>query len=56
MITRTVYPENPPRVEYALTDEGRTFVPVLQRLCDWGWEYDQRHGQTVQPCAARIDG
>jgi len=56
LIEREVFAEVPPRVEYALTDEGRTFVPVLQRLCDWGWEYDQRHGQTVQPCAARIDG
>ena len=43
-------------VSRATFAEGRTFVPVLQRLCDWGWEYDQRHEQTVQPCATRIDG
>ena len=56
LVSRATFAEVPPRVEYALTDEGRTFVPVLQRLCDWGWEYDQRHEQTVQPCATRIDG
>jgi len=39
VITRTVYPEVPPRVEYAITDFGRTLIPILQALCDWGAEY-----------------
>lgn len=39
VITRTVYPEVPPRVEYAITDFGRTLIPILQALCNWGAEY-----------------
>ncbi|MEM7489818.1 MAG: helix-turn-helix domain-containing protein [Pseudomonadota bacterium] len=36
LIHREVYPEVPPRVEYSLTDRGRTLVPILRALRDWG--------------------
>ncbi len=36
LIARTVYPEIPPRVEYALTPRGRGLVPLLQAMEDWG--------------------
>ena len=36
LITRRQYPEIPPRVEYALTDRGKTLLPVLDALCLWG--------------------
>ncbi|MGD0079290.1 MAG: helix-turn-helix domain-containing protein [Methanoregula sp.] len=39
VIRRTVYPEVPPRVEYAITDFGRTLIPILQALCTWGAHY-----------------
>lgn len=39
VITRKVYPEVPPRVEYAITDFGKTLIPILQALCNWGAEY-----------------
>jgi DNA-binding HxlR family transcriptional regulator len=35
LVTRTVYAEVPPRVEYALTDLGRALVTPLNQLCDW---------------------
>ena len=35
LISRTVYPSTPPRVEYALTQLGRTLVELIQRLVDW---------------------
>ena len=35
-ITRVVYAEVPPRVEYSLTEFGKTVSPILDLLCDWG--------------------
>lgn len=39
IIKRTVYPEIPPKVEYSLTETGKTIKPVLKSLCEWGKEY-----------------
>jgi len=39
VITRKVYPEVPPRVEYSITDFGRTLIPILRALCTWGTQY-----------------
>ena len=36
IVTRHDFREVPPRVEYAITDFGRTLALVLQPLCDWG--------------------
>lgn len=36
LISRKVYPEVPPRVEYQLTDLGKSLEPVLKVLTDWG--------------------
>jgi DNA-binding HxlR family transcriptional regulator len=60
LVTRTVYPEIPPRVEYALTDLGRTLTEPLGALWDWAAAhqdevkasraaYDREH----QPAEAR---
>ena len=39
IITRTVYPEVPPRVEYALSDLGESMRPIMDALEIWGTEY-----------------
>ena len=39
IITRTVYPEVPPRVEYALSPLGETLGPILDAMATWGTEY-----------------
>lgn len=42
IITRTVYPEVPPRVEYALTPLGYSLKPVLDAMQSWGEAYKAR--------------
>lgn len=39
LLTRKVYPEVPPRVEYSLTDTGMSLKPVLDSMIAWGTEY-----------------
>ena len=39
IITRTVYPEVPPHVEYALSDLGKTLKPILDSMVEWGNAY-----------------
>ena len=39
LLTRTVYAEVPPRVEYALTETGRSLRPVLEAMLEWGTRY-----------------
>lgn len=39
IITRTVYPEVPPRVEYALSDVGESMRPILTAMQEWGENY-----------------
>lgn len=38
LISRTEYPQIPPKVEYTLTERGRSLVKVLDHLCVWGEE------------------
>jgi DNA-binding HxlR family transcriptional regulator len=39
IITRTVYPEVPPRVEYALSPLGESMRPILDSMKEWGENY-----------------
>ena len=42
LVTRTIYAEVPPRVEYALSDLGESMRPVIQSMREWGLYYQGR--------------
>ncbi len=39
LITRKVYTQVPPKVEYSLTKLGKSLLPILDQLCAWGSEH-----------------
>lgn len=42
IVTRTVYPEVPPRVEYALSELGDSMRPIIDAMADWGLAYQKQ--------------
>lgn len=47
LITRTVHPVVPPRVDYALTPLGKTAVPIIEDLRAWGSSYRRRRAEAA---------
>ena len=39
LVNKNVYPQIPPKVEYSLSDKGKSFIPVLYAMCDWGEKF-----------------
>lgn len=44
VISRKVYPVVPPKVEYSVTEHGRSLIPVLENLKGWGKDYAKDTG------------
>ena len=42
LINRKEYSQVPPKVEYSLTEKGRTLIPILNAMCAWGYVHRQR--------------
>jgi DNA-binding HxlR family transcriptional regulator len=51
LVTRTIYPEIPPRVEYSLTELGRTLKHPMDAL----WSWAEEHGAAVGDARAAYD-
>lgn len=52
LVQRTVYPEVPLRVEYAITEKGRSLEPLLELMCQWGAQHlDERFTLTNPQCS-----
>ena len=53
LIHREVYPVIPPKVEYSLTETGRSLLPILVAMRDWGANYLRSKDQ--EPCCFMMD-
>lgn len=47
IVAKKIYPEVPPRVEYFLTDFGKTLIPMLEEIARWGRTLGQSKGKLV---------
>ena len=48
LVKREVFPEVPLRVEYSLTDFGKTLVPVLEAIAKWGRSLGEKNAKLVE--------
>ena len=53
MIHREVIPEKPPKTIYSLTAFGRSIIPILDAMCQWGTEYLDGLDASAPCCAAK---
>ncbi len=49
LILRKAYSEIPPKVEYSISDKGRTLYPILEMMCDWGLKNNNDKFEILNP-------
>ena len=54
LVHREVYPEVPPRVEYSLTDTGKSLMPAIMALIEWGQEHFKEVVTDTIPMMKRV--
>ena len=54
LIHREVFPVVPPKVEYSLTELGKSLMPILVAMRDWGADY-MRNNKDLEPCCFMMD-
>ncbi|MDR0813506.1 MAG: helix-turn-helix transcriptional regulator [Oscillospiraceae bacterium] len=47
LVAREVFPVVPPKVEYSLTELGKSLLPILTAMYNWGADYMQDNGKRV---------
>ena len=48
VIHREVYPVVPPKLEYSLTDYGKTLIPIIEAIAAWGVQHAEYVGEQVK--------
>jgi DNA-binding HxlR family transcriptional regulator len=48
IVHREVYPVVPPKVEYSLTEQGQTLMPILEAMYEWGKNYRSKYFDHLQ--------
>lgn len=52
IVNRKVYAQVPPKVEYSLTEMGKSVMPVISKLCAWGKDYEEWFAANLQRAEA----
>ena len=55
IVSRTQFNEMPLRVEYSLTDKGRSVVPILQSICHWAGAFHHEETGELLPQCSKCD-
>ena len=55
LVLRKSYDEIPPRVEYSLTEKGRSVVPILQSICKWSGIFQRESSSNVMTQCQKCD-
>ena len=55
IVNRQQFDEIPPRVEYTLTESGRSVIHILQSICQWAGRYPSEKNENVLPRCKKCD-
>lgn len=55
LVARKQYDEIPPRVEYSLTEKGKSVVPILQSICKWSGIFHKESSENVMTQCQQCD-
>lgn len=55
IVSRRSYDEIPPKVEYSLTEKGKSVVPILQSICRWAGAYHREGEENTLPQCKKCD-
>ncbi|MDF2675446.1 MAG: putative transcriptional regulator [Clostridiales bacterium] len=55
IIRREQYDEIPPKVEYSLTDKGKSVIPILQSICKWSGAYHKDESEHIMAQCQKCD-